>query len=256
MANKILKDFGDQRFDTVIRDVRNYLRKISKIKKNDKDLDSFEVFLLKFLNLCTKSLDNTSSINDVAELSEIGISVLSSVRFEGGALPPLALEKILIHLAKKLFDKNFSGRSCLALQHLYNRMEALSSQPPAGFEPLLDAVHKTTLSFAARLERELSLEGLHPFLTFYCFAVRFQMLMKDGLQLACKRVVSSAYSLQHRVPECLAEFMTNVVQLLEEESWSKLDDGSSLSAVLYLLFHFATLTQRKADTASEVFAES
>ena len=243
MANKILKDFGDQRFDTVIRDVKNYLRKISKIKKNDKDLNSFEIFLLKFLKLCTESLDNASSINAVAELSEIGISVLSSVRFKGGVLPPLALEKILIHLATKLFASGFSERSCLALQHLYSRMEALSPQPTVEFEPLLNAIHKTTLRFAAQLERELSHEGLHPFLTFYCLAVRFQLLLKDGLPLACKRVVSSAYSLQHRVPEYLVEFMTDVMQSLKEEAWCKLDDRSSLSAVLYLLFHFATLTK-------------
>jgi hypothetical protein len=246
MAGKILKDFSEHRFESVIQDVKNYLRKIpSKIKKSDRELDNFEVFLLKFLKQCTENFDNDSHLDAVVELSEIGISALGSVRSASSCLPPLALEKILIHLATKLFARNFRNVSLLVLQHLYDRLGAQSSKKE-GLEILLTAGHKTTVNFAVRLEKEL-VQTAQPevFFSFYSSSVRFQLLTKDGVQLACRRATATAHSLHKQHGEEMAvDFMQHVLPVLECKNGRKCEGhADDTFSIVGLLFHYVALAK-------------
>lgn len=256
MAGKILEDLKQERFDEVAVSVREYLKKTSAgvIKKNAKLRDNFEIFLLKLLKCCTEILERSDHAEKVVPLVEIAMEPLNRVRLSSGDFPELAFEKVLIHLATRVFACERLATAVEVLERLYVRVDQLARarQPPPGLPSLLEAVHKTAYACASRLEKTPS-RGMtaHRFyLLLLSLYMRFQVLANGGWETAVKRMLSAATSVHHKHPELLHGLVVTTMEHLPPSPPDHSEEGSQshrdvpqCDAYLHLLFHLASLSQ-------------
>lgn len=256
MAGKILEDLRQERFDEVAVSAREYLRKTSAgvIKKNAKVRDNFEIFLLKLLKCCTEILERSDHAEKVMPLVELSMEPLNRVRLCPSDLPEMAFEKVLIHLATRVFACERLATAVNVLECLYVRVDQLARRPhpPSSLPSLLEAIHKTAFTCASRLEKTLSRgPTAHRFyLLLLSLYVRFQVLAKDGWETAVKRMLSVAMSIHQSHPEVLHCLVLTTIENLPLSASHHYEEGSEShqglpqwDTYLQLLFHLVSLSQ-------------
>ena len=262
MAGKILEDLREERFDEVAISAREYLRKTSAsvIKKNTKARDNVEIFLLKLLKCCTEILERSDHAEKVVPIVELAMEPLSRVRLSPGDIPQLAFEKVLIHLATRVFACERLATAVDVLECLYVRADKLvrARQPPSGLPSLLEAIHKTAYTCASKLEKSLSRgKTAHAFyLSLFSLYMRFQVLVIDGWEAAVKRMLSVATSVHQNHPELFHGLVVTTLEHIppsppnhsEEGSESHQDLPHQCDTYLQLLFHLANLSQLHKST--------
>lgn len=262
MAGKILEDLRQERFDEVAISAREYLRKTSAgvIKKNTKARDNVEIFLLKLLKCCTEILERSDRAEKVVPIVELAMEPLNRVRLSPGDIPQLAFEKVLIHLATRVFACERLATAVDVLECLYVRVDKLARarQPPSGLPSLLEAIYKTAYTCASKLEKTLSRgTTAHTFyLLLFSLYMRFQVLVIDGWEAAVKRMLSVATSVHQNHPELFHGLVVTALEHLpssppdhtEEGSKSHRDLPHQCDTYLQLLFHLANLSQLHKST--------
>lgn len=265
MAGKILEDLRQERFDEVAVATGEYLKKasVNVIKKNAKVRANFEIFLLKLLKGCTDILEGGGHAEKVVPLVELAIEPLNRVRLSPSELPELAFEKVLIHLATRVFACERLATAVDVLQCLYVRVEQLvrGSQPPSTLPSLLEAVNKTVYTCTSRVLEKIPTHGptaQNFYLSLLSLYIRFQVLADNGFETATRRILSAAASVHQNHTELFHRFVLTATDSLPPpthhcEKGNELHRGlSQWDAYLQLLFHLVSLSlqQNATETCS------
>ena len=259
MAAKILDDLRQEKFEEVAVAAGEYLRKASVIKKNAKARANFEIFLLKLLKGCTDILERGGHAEKVVPLVELAMEPLTRVRLSPSELPELAFEKVLIHLATRVFACERLATAVDVLQCLHVRVDQLvrGSQPPSSLPSLLEAVHKTVYTCASRLLEKIPTHGPTAesfYLSLLSLYMRFQLLVGNGFETATKRMLSVATSVHQNHPEMFHRFVVTTMDSLSLPS-HRCEKGNELhqslsqwDTYLQLQFHLVSLSLVQKDT--------